>query len=876
MIQDELFARLVADFGFERRETADGVKLVRGRCPACNAPEAYTPPGNPYVVICPRRNKCRTTTHTKGLYPELFNQFARHHPNSKADPRATQRAYLASRGIDGAAIAEWWEPDATTDPDEVRAHKADPSLPAPRKYPTVRFALTNGVAYHRLIDYGGKTKNKIVAAYAGHYWRRPGTHWDRGIERMGEVWLTEGVLDAVSLVQVGLAAVATISSGHVPVQLLDSADARTTYVIALDNDPAGRAGADKLAQACAERGLRYKLAFPPEGVDWNDLLVRGELAPGRREKTLELADWRGRLHAANSAAEYYDEWKQHERGPLFAWRGELYAVRPGKDGGEPDVHRVSDFTAERLYRLRLEPIAERPDYSEVIRVHREDDEPHEVVLGASALAKNPAFREALFSQASAQWDGITPDLNALLRNLRETAVPTVRQVEVWGYDRRADSYFFPDAAFGPDGKRMAPDERGIVEIAAPADGAHPARKQHFRLPRLGEDEVFTWVAPAGEFGALGVARLLAAAEPHGHGLAGLGFFAAALFAHQVCERLGMFPFLSLFGETMTGKSTLLRILHHLLGREWEGMPVNEANTKVGQSRYIGGYSNLPVALIEADAHENVKLEAVMNLRTAYNRGAIRVTGIKSADNTVRATPFRGALVFGWNDEQLEDAKVRERMISLRFARADNSQEKHQALVDLENIPVAEMGRFRDLVLGQRDKVLARILEMLPAYQEAFEKRGVEMTRTAQNHAVPMAGLHAALATLLPESTIDERTRLGQLAFNGLAESALRKERELRQDPDDLQLFFERIGDWIRVPADGGIPRLANYTRREGEIAISLKEVEDKFASDHLQFNRIAILKALRASKHLLRANSSERRPDGSKVKCWVFRREAID
>ena len=748
MMRDALIERLIADWGFERKDAPGGQKLVRGRCPVCGQAEAHTPPDNPFIIICPRANKCGAKTHARSLYPDLFNQFATFHPNSKADPRATQNAYLLSRGIDPELTAEWWVPAATTDPKEAKAHKDNPKLPPPKKYPSVCFTLTNGVAYHRLIDYSGKNKNKIVAAYQGHYWRRPGDHWDKGRERIGELWIVEGVLDAVSLIQAGLAAVANLSSKHVPTTLLDKVDSRqTVVVIAMDADVAGRAGAANLEAACRERGLRYRFAFAPDGVDWNDLLVRGELAQGRLERMLELADWRGKLHAAGSASDYWDIWKEHSTDWCFTYHGETYVARSDKLGAPPIPHRVADFTAKRLYRLRLEPIAERPDYSEVIRVEREGDEPHDVVLSASALAKNPAFREALFSQASAQWDGGLPDLNLLLRRLRVDNVPTVRQIEAWGYDRRSDSYFFPHAAYAPDGARTTPGERGIVEVRG---RAHPL---HFRLPQLGEDEVFTWVAPAGELDAPGMARHLAAAEPHGYALVGLGFFTAALFAHQVCERLGMFPFLSFYGETATGKSTLLRILHRLLTREWEGMPVNEANTKVGQSRYIGAYSNLPVALIEADAHENVKVEGVMNLRTAYNRGAIRVTGVKSADNTVRATPFRGALVFGWNEEKLEDAKVRERMVSLRFAQADNSPAKHDALIALENIEPAAMALYLNMILSRRNHVLPLILDVLPDYQRELERRGVVMTRTAQNHAVPMAGLHAALHTLLPKAAL---------------------------------------------------------------------------------------------------------------------------
>ena len=890
MIRAEIEARLIAEWGFQRQETAAGPKLVRGRCPACGQPEAHCYPGNPYVIICPRKNKCGRNTHVKTLYGDLFNQFARRHPNGNGNPRATQDAYLRSRGIDPVATRDWWQPDTTTAPDDRnRAPGAGPGS----RYPSVRFTLSNGVHQHRLIDYDGKNKNKTVAPFRSHFWHPPGDFLQLGLERRGELFMSEGILNAVSLLQAGLAAVSNVSSGHVPGTLLELLTGkRVVLVIAQDNDVAGRKSADALARACAERGLSHRFAFPPEGEDWNDLLLSGALAPGRLERTLELADWRGRLHRAPTAKDFWEEWVKGSPAPMFVFRGETYVARKIKGEEMMSVGRIADFTAERIYRLRLEPIADRPEYSEVVRVRREGEEPHEVVLAPAALANNSEFRKAMFSQASAQWDGILPDLNVLLHHIRSSAVPTVRQVEVWGYDRRADSYFFPDAAYGPDGKRIEPGENGIVDIRNSHRGPRPApgAQNSFKLPRLQEDEIFFWTSPYPKFRTpnhqpptpnpeLDVAAAIAhleAAGPHGFGLSGLGFFTAALFAHQVAGLLGMFPFLSLYGETHTGKSTLLKLLHRLLGREWEGMPVNEANTKVGQARYVGAYSNMPVALIEGDAHANVSVESVMNLRHAYNRGAIRVTGVKSGDNTVRATPFRGALVFGWNEEKLEDAKVKERMVSLRFAQADNSQAKLESLVALENIPPPAMARFFDMILTDREAVLAHILEMLPVHEAAFAEHGVAITRTAQNHAVPLAGFSAVLRSLLPKAPEAECKRLMKVAFTGLLEAALRKERELGDDPDDLQLFFDRIGQWLN---DGRAPdykpTLANYSGNEGEIAVNMVQVEDKCASHHVHFNKTAILKALRRSQHFIRGNHPYPREDGTQVKCWAFKAAAF-
>jgi hypothetical protein len=837
-IRKELAERLAADYGFRAKETPQGEKLVGGRCPVCGRPEAHTPPDNPWVIICPRERKCGQHTYSKALYPEVLLQFARHHPPTHDNPHATVDAWLLARGFDLQRMRGWYAQSETADPEDRQ-----------RRYPTARFTLSNGVAYHRLIDYAGRNKTKAVAAFQSAYWAAP------GFELAGRIWLPEGVLHACALEHAGCRAAATISSGHVPTALFDAAaERRVTFVIAQDNDAAGRKGAARLAEACAQRGLACEIAFPPENVDWDELLLRGDLSEARSEETLEEALWRGRLFQALDAEQLFAVWRERRPPGLFTFRDELWVGREGDPARGGEVRWVGDFTVKRLYRLRLEPVADRPEYSEVLRVRHAGGEEHDVVLSGAAMAKNAAFREALFTAASAQWDGLMPELNLLLRRLRRRPVPVVRQIECWGYDRPLDSYFFHDAAYGPDGRRVEKDERAIVKVGL----------NHARLPAMAQGDEFIWKTPAPGLDIPRVLGLLERAAPRAQGLTSLGYFTAALFADQVAAKLGMFPFLSLYGDTHTGKSTLLVALNRMLGRDWEGAPVSEANTKIGTARFIGAYSNLPVVLIEADAHKHVQVESVFNLRSAYNRGPIRITGQKTADNTTRITPFRGALVFGWNEEQLEDAKVKERMVSLLFLHGDNSDDKIDALNALQNLPHGKMAGYLHEVLTRRKAVLEAIQREIPNYQRWLEAHGVTITRTALNHAVPLAGLHAALEAFLPDA--ERREELLDAATRSLLDAAIRKERELRADPDDVEHFFDRIAEFLR----GGLP---NYAHNGAEIAVSLREVQDKLADRHLP-TRIDY-PALKRSPHFVKANFPYRKPDGTQIKCWVFRRQAV-
>ena len=104
--------------------------------------------------------------------------------------------------------------------------------------------------------------------------------------------------------------------------------------------------------------------------------------------------------------------------------------------------------------------------------------------------------------------------------------------------------------------------------------------------------------------------------------------------------------------------------------------------------------------------------------------------------------------------------------------------------------------------------------------------------------------------------------------------AQRKERELNDDPEDLQLFFDRIATWIKPGGGDYEPVLPNYSSKEESIAINMVEVQDAYAKRHLQW-RID-WKMLKNSPHLLRANYPASKPGGGTIKCWWFRREALE
>jgi hypothetical protein len=821
----ELVERLVADFGFRRQ----GDWLRYGRCPACGKPEAYFHQCNPYVVCCPRAIYCpEKRTYTRTLYPELFLTIARRHPPTTEEPDAPARAYLGSRGLAlgrlaGAyALGTWW-----VERDGKR-----------RKVFTVRFRLPNGSACHRLIDYAGKDKNRFEGSYQGQVWLPP------GFVVKGEVWLTEGILDAASLGQAGLRAVATISASHVPARWLESLrGAKVALVIALDNDAAGRAGAAKLARACRDLGLVYSLAFPPEGADWNDLLLSGALDEKRRADTLAKARWRGRLAMAETAQEYYDVWREGGRGPLFDFKGAYWR------GTEEGVRPLSDFVLVPHVMLGRKAASGQLEYATRMEVNNHQRR-HQVTLDARELVNSRDFKVAIYQRALANWFGGQRDLDLVIQHILRRNPPVAYEISAVGYDADADAYFFPDTAYGPDGTPAAPDGRGFFQVGRDLYSLSLSSDER-AIPREGALEL------------PGLLEQLRAAlgQP---ALAALGFYTAALFAEQFSARphSRFFPFLSFYGDINTGKSSLTHLLNRMLGRNVrEGMSVSEVDTKRGPTRAIASVSNLPVAILEMDDAKARRFD-LNRILTLYNREPLQVRALTTNDNRYHSTSFRGALLFSQNFERFEGEAQKSRVVSLHFDKARKSEASERAMQALMRMPPGRLACFRHEVLTRRGWFQQRLFEGYQAFCDAFARAGLSDTRVVGNHALVLAGAAAVFQHALGEAAAGWTGELSAY----LVARARDKEAALAELDTEVGHFFEQLELLIAEN------KVRDHSRNPEELAVSLVEVEAALGDKRLALR--VDKNALKRSPRYLRHNHNVWRPSGGTVKCWMFKREA--
>ena len=273
---DEARRRLIADYEFQDNK---GAWLQKGRCPNCDKKELYTRAESPWVVRCGRENKCGYHEHLRELYPDMFEDWGRRFPQTDANPNAGADAYLTlQRGFDLSLVRGCYHQSY------YHSHKLGIGSA------TVRFDIAQGIYWERLIDRPDRFGKKKAHFNYGSNWQ--GLWWHLPTQDPAaaeELWIVEGIFDAIALAHHGINAVAAFSCNTYPhIALKALADAcqqkeqpRPRLVIALDGDKAGqkwtlahRARAEKdgwevAAAQIPQRGRRKR--------DWNDLHQLGLL-----------------------------------------------------------------------------------------------------------------------------------------------------------------------------------------------------------------------------------------------------------------------------------------------------------------------------------------------------------------------------------------------------------------------------------------------------------------------------------------------------------------------------------------------------------------------------------------------------------------------
>ena len=88
------------------------------------------------------------------------------------------------------------------------------------------------------------------------------------------VWVVEGEIDALSIIDLGGEAVALGSTSNYKKlgEVLEKTKAKPVLILAMDNDSSGNTAAERLQSLLGTLGVQYIIRHPPTGKDFNDAL----------------------------------------------------------------------------------------------------------------------------------------------------------------------------------------------------------------------------------------------------------------------------------------------------------------------------------------------------------------------------------------------------------------------------------------------------------------------------------------------------------------------------------------------------------------------------------------------------------------------------
>lgn len=880
--QDEAIRRLGADFALKMH----GKWLQDGKCPSCGKKELYASAEAPWVIKCGRSNNCAWESSLKDLYPDLFSTWSDRFKASDDNPHAAADAYLSeARGFDLHRLRGCYVQENFYHHD-LRAGSA-----------TVRFFMADGY-WERLIDKPERFDRK---AHIKKGWSANGSWWcppNIDLLKAEEIWLTEGIFDAIALWQNGVTAVATISSNYYPNHALQALAEqcrtqdrpRPLLVWAMDNDPAGHKAIEKwLARSTADGWESSAAQAPhrPDGKsqDWNDLHLKGRLG----EKDIEKYRYYGRLLIARNATEKaLLMYKHTERGEFaFDFGNRLYSFKLDLEAYTKKVNdlKIEDCDSdEERDEIRDEALTSTGIITEIANcrptplyylANELTDEswyyfkidfpngqpPVKNTFTGAQLASASEFKKRLLSIAAGSfYTGSGQQLDRFLRFSME-GIKQVATVDFIGYSREHGAWIFDKLAV-KDGKTIPLNKEDFFELG------------RLNIKSLNQSLKLAINPDPKELDLRFIDKIATCWGPKG--IIALAFWLGSFFAEQIRDEQQSYPFLELVGAPGAGKSTLLELLWKLSGRtSYEGFDPAKSSLS-GRSRNMAQVSNLPIVLMEGDRDDNshAKKFDFDELKALYNGRSPRATGLKNSGNETYEPPFRGAVVIAQNATVNASDAVLERIIHINLPKA--SRENRDTATALSRTDVSTVSGFIIRAIAQEKKALDIFKNSFPVHEARLGQHpDIKSVRICLNHGQIMA-LVDVLDALFPL-----RSGLKESVMDEVVALAVQRQQRINEDHPIVQKFWE-VFEYVNVPRSYSahtLGELLNHSSAPGLIAVNLNHFEECANEARQQIPDMTELKRQLHTSRRYRFVESNRtvtsaiRKDGStprSVKCWIF------
>ena len=715
-------------------------------CPECGKANAWAHRKKPFSIICNNQNSCGAKTKTIPLF-NLSSKIEEQFKPTKEEPDRPATEFLRLRGIPDDLIKKVEYKYISKTRKDCGGMVGFP-LELPK---TGKKLLYTG----RLINPPkGQGKTHNTGRLDGKHWQLPDSEYNLD----EPVFVTEGVIDALSLIAIGKQAIALVAAGTTPKSKNFTGTFRN-LVFALDNDKAGAGYTKKWMKHCESNKIEATAIMPRYG-DWNDLLSNAgsvEIAKKRFASDYEKYQLQANLSLAKTAKDYahiYFAGNEQRSPGLFSFNGCYHyatttstQMDDGKGGKKTvwmidKVKRASNFLIKVEHYQRSDQDKELPVFHYRLKIIPKKGRPVTATATGNDLKSPDSLTGFFLRHGKANWKGQADAAKAFSEKVTSSKAPVIRQAEFAGYDHATGYHVLKDIAISPKGEIVHPEPGGYFKIGygqyLRPFHTETIKPKHCDIPKLFSLMVQAW----GERAA-----------------AAVSFLVASMFVNQVKPETKFFPFLSMYGDPQTGKSRLLILLNAMQGLDEEGLPMSGGNTKKGEIRTLAQVSGIMKGMIEGNDHRKTQFdfESILPL---YNIGnPLQMRAAFSNDNRVLRMEFHGSLAFVQNKEPFTSRAAKERVISLKFSTDDVNEQTKTAYEGLIEIPIQELAGFLDVLKSRPFFV--------EGWQDAFKQA------------------KADLGSSVPDNRINENHGL-LLAFNRLF-------CELFKIDYDLQPYLEKIG-----------------------------------------------------------------------------------
>ncbi|WBX39004.1 toprim domain-containing protein [Acinetobacter schindleri] len=893
--------RLIQEFEFKER----GDKLRLGKCPACSHKEAWTSLESPWVIHCPRNNKCGEQTYIRDLYPDLFEKWEKRFKPTQENPTKTVDAYLVEgRGLPLDQLKSLYSQEYYKD------YKLNVGSI------TLRFPITDEAGNHgwwqRILDEQGvlpKTTFKTGWKSQGHSWLTPNTNY---IESK-EIWITEGIFDTIALWLSGITSFSCLSAGHgyYPSIFLNHIKQKCAehnpplplpkLVWAFDNDDAGHKGIFHNIEKAVADGFECEAALPPGGrkkQDWNDLYKQDRLkfsdldtykyygALLIAEKPVDKAiliykrngtktfpfDFNNQVFWFKLDNDKYDEymkdinfedkdknedWLEEEKEKAQAERREA-ALQAAAN-----VTKIINCKPTALYYQYSEETDEAWYYFN-IDFPRSQQSVKNTFTG-SQLAAASEFKKRLLAVApGVVYTGSGNQLDRLLQEWIED-IKRVQLINYVGYHSDLKTYVLGELAY-QNGKQFKINNEDYFELPK---NINLKSRAPFTLDINAKQAEYQNAWTKDLIDAYGVKGLIA-----------LTTFFGSLYAQQIRQTHKSFPFVEIVGEPGTGKSTLLQFLWKLFGRiNYEGVDPTKTS-KAGLTRTFRQVSNLPVILIESDRQgETASKQFNWDMcKTLYDGGSLGAQGVKNGGNETYEPPFMGTLVISQNAPVLASEAIMGRIVHVGFVKDQLTKDSLYASRRLSKYEHEHVSQFILQCLNKEKAVLESYNLGLQKH-DAFlhqEQHNIQSSRVVHNHAQLMA-----LFDAMCQHVVEVPLQIQKQVHAELLNMAQNRDKILKSDSVIVQNFWTTVEEMEdAIPKVEHAESVVNHSAKSDLFAINFAHLYKVAADYRYSLPEVNELQnALRHSMHyrFIEANKAiQSKITSSTKRCWIFEKPSAN